>query len=179
MSWDDKIEVQKGKLGEQIVDQYLKDNGIIPYIAVFDGPHPFDRLIASLDKKNIFIADIKTKARRNYYPDTGIDERQYKEYQYLTHKYNIRCFLFFVDESLGEIYGNFLDVLSQPEIVQYNGKTLQYPLIQGGIIYFSLARMKLIATINSQQVEALKRLSNRNYVYKEFYRLQEQIENES
>lgn len=168
MNWEDKIEVQKGNLGEQIIDQYLKDNGVIPYIAVFDGPHPFDRLIASLDKKTIFIADVKSKARRSYYPDTGINKKNYQQYQYITNKYNIRCYLFFIDEWVGKIYGNFLDVLSQPETINHNGKTINYPLIQRGIIYFPLSKMAFVSLLDEENIETLKNLSSRNYSYKEF-----------
>ncbi len=168
LNWESKIQVQKGNLGEQIIDQYLKNNGVIPYIAVFNGPHPFDRIIASLDKKTLFIADVKTKARRSHYPDTGINEKNYLQYQYLADKYNIRCFLFFIDEWVGKIYGNFLDILTQPEVIVHNDKTINYPLIQNGIIYFPLSKMKFISLLDNETIETLKKLSSRRYSYDEF-----------
>ncbi len=168
MDWENRIQVQKGNLGERIIDEYLKDNGIIPYVAVFDGAHPFDRIIASLDKRNLFIADVKTKARRSHYPDTGIDTRSYEQYRYLMDKYNMRCFLFFIDEWLGKIYGNFLDVLAQPEVIIYKEKIINYPLIQRDIIYFPLLKMRIIALLDDETIEALKKLSSRKYLYDEF-----------
>ncbi len=78
--WGERTSAQKGALGEQIVDRYLVEQGYIPYGSLIDGAHPFDRLCASRDKREVFIADVKSKACRLFYPDTGIGLRHYQEY---------------------------------------------------------------------------------------------------
>jgi len=166
MNWEDKQTVKKGTFAEEIIDKYLISKNIIPYIPNFDGAHPFDRLCAKTDKKSIYILDIKAKASRNYYPDTGIDYKHYKEYKYLEEKYKVPIVLIFVDEYKAEIYGNILEHLTKPTII--NNKN--YPSIEKTIngveiIYFPLINMKTINKLTNKQVEKLKQLSTRNFEY--------------
>ena len=167
MDWNEKPEVQKGNLGESIIDHYLKSKNLIPYVAVFDGGHPFDRLVASVDKKQIYIAEIKTKARRTHYPDTGFNYKHYCQYKYIENKYSIKIFVFFVDEWAREIYGNFLKTLEEPTEIKHNAKVLNYPLRQKEIIYFPLCNTRKISDFNEADAEKLKQLAKRNYVYPE------------
>jgi hypothetical protein len=159
---------QKGNLGETIVDRYFQSKGIISYRPVYDGAHPIDRFVASHDKKQIFIADIKTKARRNRYPDTGIDYNHYYDYDQLRKKYNLRVFLFFVDEMLGELYGNFLDLLEKPYTDPKTKK--KYPLWENNgyhnnIVYFPLIHMEKIQKLTEEECESLKKMNTRSYSY--------------
>jgi hypothetical protein len=165
MKWEERTEVQKGNLGEAIIDNYLRNKNLIPYVAVFDGAHPFDRLVASANKKSIYIAEIKTKARRTYYPDTGINYRNYCQYKHIAKKYGIKIFVFFVDEWAKGIYGNILENLEEPKEVIYKTKKLNYPLRQGEIIYFPLCNTKNISSFNEADAEKLKGLAKRNYDY--------------
>ena len=100
-------------MGEAIVTKYLKDKGYIVYSPEeLQGAHGFDRL-AVKDKTEVIIAEIKTKARMNRYNATGFNIKHYREYKRISRKYNIPVFIFFVDEALGRIYGNFLSVLEE------------------------------------------------------------------
>lgn len=156
-NWQDKASVKKGNIGEGIIRQFLEEKGYIVYEPVTRGPHGFDKL-AVRNKKDVLIAECKTKAKRTYYDDTGIDLRHYKEYKYVYEKHQIDVFLFFVDEHLAEVYGHFLRVLEKP-----NGS---YPLIQNNIIYFPMANMcRNICKLTPEQVESLKVYSKRNYSY--------------
>jgi len=161
--------VKKGALGEFIVDALLSKKNIVPYHPVFDGPHPFDRLCASLDKKRLYIIEVKTKARRTHYPDTGINIRHYNEYKYVRDHYNIPVFLVFVDEGERRIYGNFLTKLEKPKAVateRWHAPIVNYPLEENGIIYFPLNSMIDIAKLDEREAEKLKELSARSYLYK-------------
>lgn len=167
MNWEDKITVKKGDFAEEIIDKFLISKNIIPYIPNFDGAHPFDRLCAKTDKKSIYILDIKAKASRNYYADTGINYKHYKEYQYLKEKYKVPVVLIFVDENKGQIYGGMLDNIIEPTII----KNKKYPSIEktkGGIeiIYFPLINMRILSKLTKDQIGKLKQLSTRNYNYK-------------
>jgi hypothetical protein len=148
-----------------LVDDFLRGKRVIPYRPDYDGAHPFDRLCATADKKTIFVADIKTKARREFYADTGINLSHYGDYKHIEAKYGLRVYLFFVDEKLGEIYGNWLTALEQPIELPHNKRSISYPLKQGGIIYFPLAHMTLISPITLEKAKELMALSTRSYEY--------------
>lgn len=166
MNWQDKTQVKKGNLGERIVENHLLKNGFVPYKAIVDNAaHPFDRLVATKDKKSISIAEIKTKAHRTYYPDTGIDLAHYNDYTAISLKHNMAVYLFFVDEHKKEIYGNFLSELDKPCTVTHNNKILQYPFTQGNIRYFPLCKMQKISELTEVEAKILCKLSARNYDY--------------
>lgn len=174
MNWEDQKTVQKGNIGEMEVSNYFAQKGYIVYKPENGGAHPFDKLIARKDKREIFIAEVKTKARRSYYPDTGIDIRHYEGYCYITQKHNMELFIYFVDELMEKIYGNTLKKLKNPIKIEYEyetnfgnkkHKTLKYPLKEKGIIYFPLKNMIKICELSSEQVKILKKLNQRSYVY--------------
>lgn len=164
MKWNEQISVRKGDLGEQIVNCYLESKGFVIYRPITSAAHCFDKL-AIKDKRILIIAEIKTKARRNYYPDTGFNLKHFYEYKYISKKYNIPVFIFFVDEMIGKIYGNWLKKLEQKIIIRYKEKQLSYPLIRNKIIYFPLKQMKKIAELKNNEIEQLKQLNKRNYNY--------------
>ena len=166
MEWDDKITVKKANVGEKIIDDLIRANGrSISYAPITDGGHPFDRLIASKDKKHIQIAEVKALDKRRYYDDTGISIKHYKGYKHISDKYGMKVFIFFVDGSLSEIYGNFLDKLEVEYIDEKKNK--KYPLIESNkkaigreIIYFPMANMKRnLYRLSGSQVEELKELT--------------------
>lgn len=165
MPWADKTTVKKGDIGESIVDAYLKSRGLIPYAPVTPGAHPFDRLCATADKRRIFIAETKAKARRTYYPDTGINERNFNDYMRIIAAHGIAVWLMFVDEHEGRIYGGSLERLSRERVVTHKDKTLVYPIRSGGVIYFPLESMTHISDIPKNEAVKLKALSQRNYEY--------------
>lgn len=165
-NWQSFTTVKKGDVGEGLVNDWLISKGFIPYSPDAGGAHPFDRLVASRDKKTIFIADVKTKAKRKYYPDTGIDIKHYQEYKFIQKKYAIDVFIFFVDEEASKIYGNFIRTLDRPLNIIHNGKELNYPMEQNGIHYFSIENMKSIVDIPQAQAEQLKIFTTKKETYK-------------
>lgn len=165
MNFRDLPSTQKGELGESELDKYLLSKGVIPYAPVPAGAHPFDRLCASPDKKRLYVAECKTKARRTFYPDTGIDMRHYRDYRHIRETYGIDILLFFVDESVMEIYGNSLSELEKPVEIIDNGRRLNYPMTQGSIIYFPLMSMTTICNIPVDVAEKMRVLSRRSYSY--------------
>jgi hypothetical protein len=157
--WHERKNVKKGDIGEQIVIDYLANKGYVVYKSITQGTHPFDNLCASRDKKKIFIAEVKTKEARKYYPDTGINIKSYDEYKFIQDKYNLRVYLFFVDATNKKVYGNLLQELETEVVV---GK-YTYPLRQKGIIYFSLSNMKTIAELTEEQSNTIKEFNTKNY----------------
>ena len=164
MEWKDRIRVKKGDFGEKIIRQYLEKKGFVIYEPITNTAHAFDKL-AIKDKKQVIIAEVKSKARLNKYNATGIDVRHYNEYRFIRDKYNIPVFLFFVDEMLGKIYGNKLNILEK-DYIDKSG--IEYPntKIAKGIILFSLEVMKPVYDLSEQEVLFLKEHSVRKYDYK-------------
>lgn len=161
-SWE--IASQKARIAEEIVWQYLERLGYIVYRPISEGAHAFD-ILAVKDKKKVIIAEVKAKARRNYYPDTGINHRHYQEYKAIANKHNLNVFLFFVDEMLEMIYGNWLHILECKCKIKHKGKLIDYPLLEKGIIYFPLSKMIRICDLKVEESEALKSKSQRSYSY--------------
>lgn len=157
--WQENKTVKKGNLGEQIVIDYLSKKGYVIYKSVTNGAHPFDNLCATRDKKEIFIAEVKTKEARKYFPDTGIDIRHYDEYRFIQNKYSLKVYLFFVDASNRKIYGNALETLESKTLIDKR----VYPLRQKGIIYFPLSNMELIAELTEQQANMITKYNTKNY----------------
>jgi len=164
--WEDKIQVKKGNYGEDLVNNYLNKKGYVIYTPITNNAHCFDRIVMK-NKSDIKIVECKTKAKRTYFDDTGIDIRHYNEYKNISDKYIIPLFIFFIDEYLGEIYGNYLTELIKPKVV----KNKEYPLEYKGIMYFPMVNMiRDILVLNENDKEYLKGNSTRNYEYNNFER---------
>lgn len=167
LPWAERPEVKKGNVGELIVDDFLRGKRVIPYRPDYDGAHPFDRLCATADKKTIFVADIKTKAQRERYADTGIDLSHYGDYKHIEGKYGLRVFIFFVDEKVRQIYGNWLGELERSVITpdRKGQRDVSYPLVDRGIIYFPIINMRPVSDITLEKARELMALSTRSYEY--------------
>lgn len=155
-------------VGEKIVDRELSKRFYL-YSPNFPGSHPLDR-IAIAKKGNYFenkcfLYDVKTKPRRLNYPDTGIDFQHYNKYKQISELNKLDFFLFFVDEYVKEIYGNYIKKLSEPFTFTYKNKKLDYPLIDSGIIYFSLKKMVKLFPLKDDILYFEKLYSDRNYDY--------------
>ena len=156
-------QVKKGNIGERIVDDYFERQGYIIYKPVTNAPHLIDRFYVK-DKKQLIFAEVKTKAKRNIYPDTGFDRKNYEEYKKLQ-EMGLTVWIFFVDEAEGAVYGNTLERLSMPCKIQHKGKTYDYPLPSGEIIYFPREIMHTICLLSNEEVKDIKSHNTRNYEY--------------
>jgi len=161
---------KKGKLAEQIVGDWLREKGYIPYFYddAIDRAHPFDILAASEDKKRILIAEVKGKPARKFYADTGVNQSNFLDYLHIGTKYKIPIFIFFVDEDKRQIYGNWLSKLEKPreEFNRSHTKKIRYPLIDRKIRYWPVSCMIKIVDLTNEQVEKLEELSTRSEKYK-------------
>lgn len=154
----------KGTYGEDVCFEYLRRRGHTVYRPDRDDrAHPFDTLLVHGQSMEITIADVKTKPRREAYPDTGINERHFCKYTTASIRNKLRVFLFFVDETEGRIYGNFLDILTERHEIVHNGKKEVYPKNYGGIVYFPLEKMKTICWIPDDEISKLKEMRNTSF----------------
>jgi len=170
--FSDSVMYKKGQIGERIMDELIaKRDKFMPYMPMLEGGHPFDRILASKDKKQLQILEVKTIDARKFYPDTGISIAHYNDYLHIQEEYGLDVFIAFVDASLKEIYGGLINTLSKSSTITHKGKAIQYPLIVDNftaigkqIIYFPLAHMtRNIYRLTDAQCEELTTHSNHGY----------------
>lgn len=160
-----KKSLRKGDVGERIVRASLEGKGWVVYQPVTEGAHHFD-MLSIKDKKTAIALDVKTKARMNHYPATGINQRHFEEYQRFSKKHLMSFWIVFVDEMLAQVYGNTLKELEKPREVQGN----QYPMIKNWnppIRLWPLEAMKNIAQLQDCDKSELINLSQRKHEYSE------------
>ncbi len=163
-NWNEFTQVKKGNIGEAIIQNILEEKGYIVYKALTFGRHAFD-FLAVKDKSRFVIAEVKSKARLNILPVTGINLTHYNEYIHTLEKTNIDIILFFLDEHPKEqrIYCQLLRNLMQPKIIDNN----QYPNfnISKGKVLFHLSEMRHVRNLTVNELESLKAFSTRKYEY--------------
>ena len=82
--------IEKGSIGEEIVQQFLEDNGgYICYSPVTSGQHPVDLFCSDFLNQNLFCAEVKLKDKMKKYNATGINLTHLRSYQSLQDKNNI------------------------------------------------------------------------------------------
>jgi len=154
MSWGDKKEVQKGNIGERIVEELLIKWGYIIYKVVNDGPHIID-FFAHKSDKDIIGIDAKTKRRLKLYTRTGFNYKNYLEYEKLQKQHNLRIFMLFVDDFEGYAYGQWLDKLGEGYIMDNYEK----------VIVWGLDKMKIIRELTEDEVMELNKYTTENWDY--------------
>ncbi len=155
--WQDKIQVKKGDIGEDIIKNYLEQKGWVIYAPTTNKAHYFD-MIATRNKKEIIGYDVKTKARLNKIEATGIDKQDYLDYKRFTRDYYFPFYLFFVDEKEGKVYYQLLNKL--PEPFELKNKT------KVEIVCWYLKDLQFIFSLTEDQKNNLSKFDNRNYNYK-------------
>lgn len=159
------VSLAKGRIGEDIVKRYLEKSGFCVYQPNTAGAHAFD-IMAIKNKERCIAIDVKAKARRNKYPDTGIDGKHYETYKAFSEKHQMPFWVFFVDEHMMSIYGNEISELDKERVIE--GK--KYPLIwkeaNGKTTrYWPLSAMLTIHTMTQEEASTLEFLSQRSHEY--------------
>jgi len=137
---------RKGTIAERYVRDVLVSSGWHIYTYSADQSHPVDMLAITPDKQLVGV-EVKCKCARLYYPDTGIDRKDYYVYHDLQSQLNLPVLLLFVDNYHRKVYGNYLDYLSQPLTIVDNHRELVYPMILERYVYFPLQSMEHYADI--------------------------------
>ena len=163
--------LNKGKIGEDIVRAYLEQQGYVVYTPDTIGSHMFD-IMAIKNKSEIIIADVKTKPKRKNYNDTGIDVHFYNDYKKASEKMNVPFYVFFVDYVTGKIYkADIIDLDKKNEWIE----NIQYPSRYKGIIYYHLNQLEIIGELSKEDVNKLKELDNQKPIENEYDDLMEGI----
>lgn len=160
----------KGSLGQRAVEREFAGHNVL-YWTDEKSSHPFDGIALEWETYDIVAIEVKTKAARTYYKDTGFNVSQYERLKKAREKFGKDPFVVFVDEGGKLIYGNFLSILERPRCYTVDNMSVAlnlkntYPSIERGIIYFPLKAMKKIAALSAPEVEDLRNLSERNNSY--------------
>ena len=157
---------RKGDCAEQILVKMMRDGGCSVYRpSEINKAHPIDMFVVPSATMRMFAADVKAKPKRLKYPDTGIDVRHWGKYCHINTYQHTPVYLFFVDEDCGQIYGNWLEILNQQKTIIHNGGVIDYPKMEGNIIYFPMESMIHIGDIDKSDIDKLRGLSTRGYQY--------------
>ncbi len=160
-----RMALEKGGYAENIIRGLLEKKGFIVYCPMTDGSHAFD-ILAIQNKERVIALDVKAKARRTYWPDTGVNQRHFETYVAFSQRHSIDFWIIFVDEYKKEIYGNTLEKLETPRKVGNR----EYPRIEPTrsgtkIRYWPLEAMIGMGRLPSDAAEILGQSSQRNYEY--------------
>ena len=156
--WHKNPEVIKGDFGENIVQRFFEKQGYKVYKSVTDAPHPFDFIC--IKNNETFYFEVKTKARRNKYPDTGFNFNQYKVYKAISEKEGKPIYICFVDHVLKKIYGNFLNILDKERVCNGKKYPSNEPANNGTIIrYYPLEVMQDMGLLSDKTIQRLKSFS--------------------
>ena len=160
---------KKGTIGEFLVIDIIKK--MFPQYDILthhikNKAHWVDFVIMNKEKNDVKYIEVKTKARFNKYPITGIDLRHYKEYIKLYEKGN-DVIIIFVDDKIGDIH--FLPVSKAIEL-ENQDKIKRFSFKQKNkkteTICWYLSDMKFISKITEKYINNLTRYDERNYIFK-------------
>lgn len=155
--WEAFTTVQKGTIAEEFVQEKLEADGWVVYRP--NGRHKIDIICEKNGK--FWAVDVKAKARRIYYPDTGMDANDMEIYKQLP----LPVYIIFVDDVMGMAYGASLEHLCIER--EENGK--KYPWIVKNYVYFPLSAMTMLWEITPEKIQELAEKTERKQCYSRIY----------
>jgi len=173
--------VKKGNFGEELIIKMFEGSISYPLIdgdfEVYTHPnstHLFD--LYCIKKQGKIIeerVEVKTKPKRLYENDTGIDIKYSENFKDFL-KFNIDILIIFVDQDKKQIYGNYFSKLEKgyselsDDPNYFKSKFIGiWPKEDGGIRYWNIAQMIFIRDLTEKEVEILKQYSTDNYHHEE------------
>jgi hypothetical protein len=155
MNWQDKKEVKKGNIGEDIISDFLEGHNFILYKPITDGAHKIDYFAHSGRDKKVICCEVKTKRRMAKMAFTGFNVSCYKHYMEIYEKHNIETFVFFVDDFEACVYGQWLNKLADGKVIEGRNSVIVWPL----------SSMKKIRDIDDETLTELRQYTTENYNY--------------
>jgi hypothetical protein len=155
---------RKGTIAEEYVRDVLITKGWHIYAYAAQQSHPVDMLAFTPDNRLVAV-EVKCKSARLYYPDTGIDLNDYHAYHNFQMQHNVPILILFVDNYRKQVYGNYLDELSQPQTIVDNKRELIYPMIVDQYVYFPLQVMQHYADLPPAIVTLLNSHTTSKYYH--------------
>jgi hypothetical protein len=158
-NWNQKPQVIKGDIGEQIIDNFLIDEEYHLFAPVKNRSHIFDRYAISITKNKHFYFDVKTKARFNNWEAQGVNEDAYLKYIEVSEKLNVPFYIFFIDENSGDVHS--------VDIIKKKDKLFHIPMKKESkvkIVAWLLKDMYYVGKIeNNDLLRKMASYNTRNY----------------
>jgi len=152
-NWQNKPEVKKGSIGEQIVNEILSKEGYVVYRPISEGAHKIDFFAHKEDaQKKIICVEAKAKKRMAIYCETGFNYTNYLHYKEIYEKHNIETFVYFIDDFEECIYGALLSELGEGTR-------------RANVIVWDLGRMNPYRKLTHSELVELKKYTQVNYDY--------------
>lgn len=148
-----EIALKKGEIGESIIRERLESKGWIVYMPFTKNKAHYFDIFATKDKEKVIAIDVKTKARLNNWPATGIDIKHYKQYLDFVNKAKVPFYICFIDDKSGDIHVAELSKLINPI----------YP--NKHIIAWNINQMQYYGKIGNNKVNELSKYDQRKYEY--------------
>jgi hypothetical protein len=149
-------ETKKGSIGEQIIKDYLINNGY--NVAQFHGnsPHLVDFIAhKSGNKQRLFAFEVKTKPIVPPYTSTGFNKSHYDDYMQLYKgPFGLDTFVFFVDEIEEAVYGNYISKLQS-----FGKRTITDKRTNKEIYVWDRKCMQTICKLTKTQINEIKQYS--------------------
>jgi Holliday junction resolvase-like predicted endonuclease len=166
MVWQEKIEVKKGNIGEDLVAQMLKKNNYVVYSPKTDGSHNIDFIAHQFREGQLICCEVKTKKRMAKYARTGFNLRHHEGYKQMKERHNMDTFVAFVDDFERCIYGNWLDKLGEG-FKRGNKNQKENKNQYDEVIVFPLENMVKIDILSEDIIKKLQEYTkeNDNYDY--------------
>lgn len=153
MNWEDKIEVKKGNIGEDIIQSFLENKGWIIYKPTTKNKAHFFDMVCTYNKDKIICIDVKTKARLNKWAAQGIDLKHYNNYIDAQKIMNTPFYIIFIDDKLGDVH--LLDLT----------KGIKSFMVNEYIIAWYLKDMNYLFNIGDDKIKILSEFDSRNYMF--------------
>lgn len=156
---------EKGKIGEELIKKFFEAKGVIVYRPNTEGAHWID-MLAIKEKKSAIAVDVKSKARMNKFPATGVNQKSFEEYLKFSLKHNMPFWIIFIDELMHEVYGNTIENLEKPRKLEGKNYPLEMKTKNGDHIHlWPLTAMIKIGDLDENIIQQLTSLNQRGYNY--------------
>ena len=149
--------MNKGDLGELFFKEFLERRGWVVYKPTVTDRAHFCDIFATRGKRELILADVKTKARLNKTNATGINLSAYNDYLHFAKNYPIPFHLVFVNDKDGEVHSCNILTLEKSK----SG----FLISNDRIICWPISVMRKLFTLNDEQVASLSAYDQRNYAY--------------
>lgn len=127
VSFNEKREHRKGKIGESIVRRRLERRGWQVTQFTYEMPHVFDMFCHNMKTGQSMAIEVKTKSRFKMYDETGISHYHFVRYRKWIEAHGMEFYLLFVDHIAGFIYGgDFRDLCMKP--MNKRGGSVAWPM---------------------------------------------------
>lgn len=153
IEFNERIETMIGYVGEEMIKEIFENNGCVVYTTRTKKSHPVDLIVFDGKDDKMIYVEIKTKPRRCFYEDTGINLKScWKRYNRLINRFKVNLFIYFIDEFEECIYSINLNKII---------KNFKFH-VEDKIIYFNLCDCEFQRFLTKEELESIRNIRIEN-----------------